>query len=315
MMTAENYREFARHGGIVDLKSRLVLRFTGADRTRYLNGQVTANVQSLAIDRTIPTCVTTVKGKLCGEGFVTNFGDALWFDADPSLRESLPGRFERYIISDDVLLEDLSDSMHLVHLLPGERVPFESLSATGFGAIRSIPSTRFGRRGFDFLFTNEQAERELPKLGSDCVTLSAEDVELLRIERGIPCWGMELDENTLPPEAGLDRTHIDYYKGCYVGQEVISRIKSIGHVNRRLVGFASDTGVPLSCGSQIIPAANPSGEACGTLTSAAWSFALEKPVALGYLRRSAPPGDYIARPAAQGAEPVPVTVCELPFTK
>jgi folate-binding protein YgfZ len=315
MMTAESYREFNQLGGIIDLKDRLVLRFTGADRTRYLNGQITANVQSLAVDRTVPACVTTAKGKLCGEGFVTNIGDAIWFDADPSLRESLPARFERYIISDDVVLEDLSDSMCLVHLLPGERTPFESLSTTGFGAIRSIPSTRFGRRGFDFLFTKERAENEVPILCPDCVRLSAEDIETLRIEQGIPRWGMELDENTLPPEAGLDRTHIDYQKGCYIGQEVISRLKSIGHVNRRLAGFVSCSGVPLSNGSQIVSAANPSGDECGRLTSAAWSFALEKPVALGYLRRSAPPGDYLARPAEQGAEPVPLTICELPFTK
>lgn len=310
-----HYRELAQCGGVVDLKDRLVLRFTGADRARYLNGQVTANVQSLGINRTIPACVTTAKGKLCGEGFVTNSGDALWFDADPSLRESLPVRFERYIISDDVLLEDLSDSMRLVHRLPGERAPSELLSTTGFGEIPSIPNTRFGRQGFDFFFTKEKAGTESSALWPDSVALTVDDVEMLRIERGIPRWGMELDENTLPPEAGLDRTHIDYHKGCYIGQEVISRLKSIGHVNRRLVGFVSKSGVPLLRGSHIVPSGNPSGEACGTLTSAAWSFALEKPVALGYLRRSAPPGDYLARPAAQGSEPVPVTVSELPFTK
>jgi folate-binding protein YgfZ len=156
---------------------------------------------------------------------------------------------------------------------------------------------------------------EMEKLCSGRVVLSPEDIENLRIERGIPRWGGELDENTLPPEAGLDRTHIDYHKGCYIGQEVISRIKSIGHVNRRLAGFVSTTGARLDSESSIVPAASPDGEPCGVLTSAGWSFALEKPVALGYLRRSAPPGEYLARPAAPKAEPVPVVVCDLPFTK
>jgi folate-binding protein YgfZ len=64
-----------------------------------------------------------------------------------------------------------------------------------------------------------------------------EDYERLRIERGIPAWGAELTEETLPPEAGLDNTHIDYHKGCYIGQEVISRLKSVGHVNQTLCRF------------------------------------------------------------------------------
>jgi tRNA-modifying protein YgfZ len=314
-MTAEIYRALGQRGGIIDLNGRLILRFTGADRIRYLNGQVTANVQSLAINSTVPACVTTAKGKLCGEGFVTNTGNALWFDADPSLRDSIPARFERYIISDDVVLEDFSDSIRLIHLLPGERVPFESLSTTGFGDVPFIPSTRFSRKGFDFLFTRAKAAIDARTLWPDSIALSADDIESLRIERGIPRWGKELDENTLPPEAGLDKTHIDYHKGCYIGQEVISRLKSIGHVNRRLVGFVSSSDASLSSESQIVPAANPSADACGTLTSAGWSFALEKPVALGYLRRSAPLGDYLALPAASGAEPVPVTVSELPFSK
>jgi tRNA-modifying protein YgfZ len=313
-MTQDAYRELLRRGGIADLAGRTILRFTGADRTRYLNGQVTANIQTLALDHAIPTCVTTAKGKLSADGFVTNSGDALWFDADPGLRETLPARFERYIIADDVTLEDMSDAMRVIHLLPGEE-GFESMHRTGFGSLRAIPNTRFGRRGFDFLLTEDEAKKEAQEWASFHVTLSVEDVENLRIEQGIPRWGAELDENTLPPEAGLDRTHIDYYKGCYIGQEVISRIKSIGHVNRRLAGFVSTSGAPLSPSMQIVSAAAPTGDPCGSLTSAGWSFALEKPIALGYLRRSAPPGDFVARTSTPGVEPVPITACELPFTK
>jgi folate-binding protein YgfZ len=146
--------------------------------------------------------------------------------------------------------------------------------------------------------------------------LTLEDLDNLRVEAGIPKWGAELNENTLPPEAGLDRTHIDYHKGCYIGQEVISRLKSIGHVNRRLVGFVSNSGAQLEAGWEIYPSApNDSPPAAGTLTSAAWSFALEKPVALGYLRRAFAVGEYLARPANSTAQPTPVIACELPFTK
>jgi tRNA-modifying protein YgfZ len=313
-MTSESYRELLHRGGAVNLRGRTIVRFTGTDRTRYLNGQVTANVLSLAAGKGLPACVTTAKGKLCAEGIVTNGGDALWFDADSSLREALPPRFERYIIADDVTLEDVSDEVRLVHILPGADESTDSLRKRAADLLKSEVA-RLGQAGLDVFVPAAEFEGIWPKLREGRIILTDEDVENLRIERGISRWGVDLDENTLPPEAGLDRTHIDYHKGCYIGQEVISRLKSVGHVNRRLVGFVSASGASLARDAQIVPASDPSGDACGVLTSAGWSFALEKPVALGYLRRSAPPGDLVARPVVSGAEPVPVTVSDLPFTK
>jgi folate-binding protein YgfZ len=306
-----SYREFLRRGGIADLSGRAILRFGGNDRARYLNGQVTANVQSLQARRSTPACVTSAKGKLCADGFVTNTGDALWFDAEATLRETLAPRFERYIISDDVTLEDLSDSMRVVHFILGEGETAEALQAA-FASLNPTQSARFGRPGLDFLLSSVDA---WDALKGERVFLTPEDLESLRVEAGIPKWGAELDENTLPPEAGLDRTHIDYHKGCYIGQEVISRLKSIGHVNRRLVGFISSSGTPLEAGWEILAASGDAASPAGTLTSAARSFALEKPLALGYLRRAFAPGEYLARPANATAEPTPVTACELPFTK
>jgi folate-binding protein YgfZ len=142
--------------------------------------------------------------------------------------------------------------------------------------------------------------------------LSPELLELLRIEAGIPRWGRELTAETLPPEAGLDRTHIDYHKGCYIGQEVISRVKSVGHVNRHLRGFTSPEGKPLPPGGRLFSAAEPA-RPCGQLTSTAWSFALAMPIGLGYLKRGSPEA-LVVRPA-HGDEPaLEVTICELPFT-
>jgi folate-binding protein YgfZ len=313
-MKSESYNELLQHGAAIDLPGRVIVRFTGTDRTRYLNGQVTANVQSLSAGRGLPACVTTAKGKLCAEGIVTNGGEALLFDADPPLRETLPPRFERYIIADDVIFEDVTDAVRLVHILPGANESLDELDQPIAGSLTSRVS-RFGQLGLDVQLPASDFESRWPKLVERRAFLSAGDVENLRIERGIPRWGFELDENTLPPEAGLDRTHIDYHKGCYIGQEVISRLKSIGHVNRRLVGFASNSGAPLGAGARIFPESAPDGESCGALTSAGWSFALEKPIALGYLRRTAPSGGFVARSADPGAEPVPVTLCELPFTK
>src|SRR3954465_5639955 len=110
----------------------------------------------------------------------------------------------------------------------------------------------------------------------DGITFLSESLlETIRIEHGVARWGFELNEETLPPEAGLERTHIDYHKGCYIGQEVISRLKSIGHVNRQLSGFISNNDTPLAPGARIFnfepEAGSPEPKPLGAITSGAWS--------------------------------------------
>lgn len=296
------YREFQRRGGVIDLASRLKLLFTGADRLRYLNGQLTANLVAAKNPSVVPACVTTAKGKLCADVFVSLGPGGILIDADASLADTLAARMERYIVADDVVMEVATDRIAIIHAIgiPAERLaPFSPLA-----------SNRYGIEGFD-IFPPFRAD--LPpiweNLTAEFPVLSDELLEVIRIERGVPRWGYELGEDTLPPEAGLDRTHIDYHKGCYIGQEVISRIKSVGHVNRELAGFTADA--PIPPGASILSGA----QSCGEITSTAWSFALERPIALGYLRRSAPRDSLTARSAEPGSEPVPITVCDLPFTK
>jgi folate-binding protein YgfZ len=301
------YHDYLRRGGIADLSDRTKLRLTGADRVRFLNGQVTADVRKLASDRALPACITTARGKLCAEVMITARNDALLIDADASLRESLAARLERYIVADDVALEDITESMALVHLL--------LTTGTGLASFSSktlVHSRRFGGEGYDFFGPRGEAHEILS--GGPFVVLDAALCEMLCLEAGVPRWGRELTEDTLPPEAGLDRTHIDYHKGCYIGQEVISRIKSVGHVNRELTGFLSDHRAPLVAGSAIFPSEESDARPVGTITSAAWSFALERPIALGYLKRGAPTGGLLARPADATGPGVRVIPHPLPFS-
>jgi folate-binding protein YgfZ len=298
--SAERYRQFKERGGVANLSSRLKLRFTGADRVRFLNGQVTANVTRLVPGQAIPACITTAKGKLCAAAVLHATTDALLLDADTSLRESLTPRLERYLVADDVAVEDVTDDLRLIHLL-GCVAPAADLADAAVCVDRAH---RFGRDGWDLLLRPEAFEKVWPMLPERVAELDAELQEVVRIEAGVPRWGLELTENTLPPEAGLDRTHIDYHKGCYIGQEVISRLKSVGHVNRELFGFIS-TGGPLTPGARLF-APGDDEHPIGTLTSAAFSFALEKPIALGYLKRGAGFPELIAR-AADATETVVAT--------
>jgi folate-binding protein YgfZ len=143
------------------------------------------------------------------------------------------------------------------------------------------------------------------------VLIPAPLAESLRIESGTPRWGAELTEETLPPEAGLDLTAIDYHKGCYIGQEVISRIKSVGHVNRQLAGFtALNRLTPLAPGMTLHPESDPAKPA-GEITSAAWSFGLECWAALGYLKRGFAGTALLAR--APDGSTVGVQIRDLPL--
>jgi len=133
----------------------------------------------------------------------------------------------------------------------------------------------------------------------------------MRIEAGVPRWGAELSEDTLPPEAGLEEAAIDYHKGCYIGQEVISRIKSVGHVNRRLAGFTAAG--PLAPGMTLHAPEEPARNA-GEITSAAWSFGLECWAGLGYLKRGLAHGAYAMLDArSPDGAAVSVQVRELPL--
>lgn len=298
---------FSSEGGWADLSGRLQLKLTGADRVRYLNGQVTANVQRLEPGKALPACVTTAKGRLCGDVFIHATADALWIDAEASLRETLPARLERYIIADDAVLAEVGGEVGLLHLMG----PLASRPIDPDAVLAVAQANRFGEPGLDVLLPAGALDGFRAGLAAEMPELDAAFLEGLRVAAGIPRWGFELDEHTLPPEAGLERTHIDYHKGCYIGQEVISRLKSIGHVNRRLVRLTAEGPAPLEAGLVLHPS-EPGAPAAGVITSAAWSFALDRPMGLGYLKRAVPCGVLLARAADAPAGGRPVQAQELP---
>ncbi|MEO6785397.1 MAG: glycine cleavage T C-terminal barrel domain-containing protein [Chthoniobacteraceae bacterium] len=307
-VSAEDCLAFRERGGVVDLASRVKLLFKGSDRIRFLNGQLTANIAAAKCPSVIPACVTTAKGRLCADVLVSIGPSGVLVDADPAVAATLPARMERYIIADDVTMEDATESIAIVHFagVKMDDVP-EGIRAA------LVPSNRFGVAGHDYF---SPFRKDLPsvweKITAGVTVLSDALLELIRIEHGVPRWGRELDENTLPHEAGLDRTHIDFHKGCYIGQEVISRLRSVGHVNRELRGFVSADGTPLAVGARIFSAQDPARD-LGRLTSAAFSFALDRHIALGYLRRDAAGGEFLATAPEAPDAPARIAVHPLPF--
>src|SRR5581483_4385517 len=273
MNRAETYAQAKERGAVIDFSARAKWRVNGADRVRFINGQVSNDVRKLASDRAIHACVMTVKGKMSGDVFISSDADSLFLDAEASLRETLAARLERYIISDDVTIADATDDMCLFHIAIGAA----KLLPPEITDVRQISAIRFCHPGIDLLAPASRRDELWQQLGEIFVQADDELADTFRIEAGVPRWGAELDEDTIPVEAGLDKTAIDYHKGCYIGQEIISRLKSIGHVNRQLRGFVS--AAQLSAGMELF--APGSDKAAGRLTGAAWSFGLEKFAALG----------------------------------
>ena len=304
MSLAKEYAAVKAHGGVIDLASRVKLSFTGNDRLRYLNGQVTAKLT--ASNGVQPACVTTAKGKLCADVFIGTWPGVTIVDADAAVAATLLPRLEKYIVADDVVIEDITLQAALIHCIG---IPAEALKEVTH--LTACPANRLGVPGLD-LFSpwRDELAAHWQALTARFPIISEELAELLRIEAGLPRWGYELDENTLPAEAGLDRTHVDFHKGCYIGQEVISRIKSVGHVNRSLRGFISQNGEPILSGARISSVQAPS-ETLGTLTSAAFSHGLNRSIALGYLKRNAPEAGLCA--VSNDGRQVSIALHALPF--
>jgi folate-binding protein YgfZ len=218
----------ATTGAIIDLSDSVRLRFTGNDRLRYLNGQLTCDVRKASPDTVLPGCVTSHKGRLEAVVWLHSSGDAICLDAPASLTDFLPARLGRYIIADDVELEDISANSALLHCCGGNADNFRRHLVEGESA---VAHARFGPPGIDIWCPPGRSAFWL----SLAPALSPEEANALRIRHGLPDWDADLGDGILPPEAGLDATHIDYHKGCYIGQEVLSRMRTAGKLNQRLV--------------------------------------------------------------------------------
>ena len=292
-----------------DLSPRVKLRLTGVDALRFLNSQISNDLRKATASFAIQASVLSAKGKLNANVFISAEADSFMLDADPEVREELPARIERYIIADDVQVEDVSDRFAIFHIT-GEVTP------GAFRPSRTVQADRFGCVGWDIWLERAEVERIRQELSATLLFCDEECAEVFRIERGIPRWGRELTDQIIPTEANLEATSIDYSKGCYIGQEVISRIRMSGQTNKRLCGLVSVSGTPLRPGMRLAPDEDESKEA-GWITSAARSPRLGKEIALGYVKRgfNAVGSRFQALPPENsGDDPnVPVELVAVPF--
>lgn len=273
-MNPADYARLRDEGGYFPIRDVARLTLVGADRVRYLNGQVSNDVRRLTPGGpAIAACVLSAKGRLDAVVWIWAEPDRLVVETEAALAEPLAQRLERYIVADDV------------ELAPAETAPgFHVFGAAAAGRDgRAID--RLGLPGVDVTDRPDGLPEAPPAA-----------VERLRIERLVPRWGSELGPETLPAEAGLDATAVDFHKGCYIGQEVVSRVRSVGHANRALRVFEVIDGPVPAAGAEFFAEAG-AGRAAAVVTSV--DFALSPALGLCYIRRGTTEGAVLG--AADGS--------------
>ena len=256
----------------IDCGMPALLEFRGPDAVRFLNGQVTQDVRRLdAENAALPSCITDAKGRLQFRVWLMKSADgALWVTAPGVDADALEARITRYLIADDVEVADLSGKWSLVH--------FTADPGAAPAGVIARESARFGVVGTDWWIPAGLAvdfSESFPLLQGDAL-------EAFRVAHGVPAWDRELYDGLLPPEAGLDASDISYHKGCYIGQEVISRIKHAGKLNKRLIHARVDASVSVE--SELLDAA---GKPAGEITSVSPASSAGKRDIMAYLKRGA----------------------------
>ncbi len=232
---------------LFDLSDRLKLRLTGGDRVRFLNGQVTNDVRKANANLSMAACILSAKGKMDALIFIGAGPEELIVDADAELTATLAARLERYLIADDVTIEDVTERFALFHVT-GESAPTLPNEA------HWRRGKRFGVAGWDLFVPAAERESVHQLLAAQRPDLRSGMRRAVAHRTGYSALGPGADRPDYPGGSELEDEAIDYAKGCYIGQEVISRMKISGQTNKRLCGLVSLDGSPLAPGMRLFPA-------------------------------------------------------------
>jgi folate-binding protein YgfZ len=319
--TSSEYAAARGGAAVVDRSDRRFLRVYGRDSVRMLQGLITNDIATAPADRAVYAAVLTAKGRMVADVRVLRRDAELLLETDAAAVEPLTAHLRKYVPPLFARFEAADETWHALsvmgpdagRLLAFVGVEVDAAAADDDVAVQSdggivVASSLGDVPGWDLLLPVARVEdvrRGLVTAGA--VPAGQATLDVLRIEAGVPRWGAELTEATIPLEAGLRQRAISETKGCYTGQEVIIRILHRGHVNWLLRGLLlGDVPVPAA----EISLVNDAGKAVGRITSAVWSPAHGQVAALGYVRREVEPPATLRLMASDGPE---VAVVALPF--
>jgi tRNA-modifying protein YgfZ len=324
---AELYRSAREHAAIIDRSARGRIVVSGADRASYLHGLLTNDITALKPQQGCYAAYLTAQGRMVSDLFVYELGDVMLLTLPRSTKDLVLQKLDQFVFSEDVRLADVTEgfaeigivgpesSVALGQVLAG--VPASALAGLAeHGNLRAafagdtVIVARIsdpGEPGFDVYVDGSQREAFLAALRTVVpAELDEASGEAIRIEAGIPRFGIDMDGQTIPLEAGIESRAISFDKGCYVGQEVIIRIlhRGQGRVVRKLVGLTLDATDLPATGALV----QVDGREVGRVTCSTWSPALDRPIALAYLHR-----DFTTVGTAVSVGAAPAAVATLPF--
>lgn len=248
-----------------DRSERGKLRFTGPQRAWFLHQILTQSFDDIAPGEARDAALLTPNGRMIGFLEAVATEDSILSHFEGSLLATFPEAISRYVLATDVQIDDVTDAFGLV-LVSAPETAVDGLRAP----VRAVQPTRSIGVGASYLWIDRgglaTVIEDLRRLGFD--EASEEHLEASRVATGVPRWGFDMDEKTIPQEAGIDEWAVHYSKGCYVGQEAMAKIHFRGKPNRRLArveaGSALSRGAELSIG----------GKKVGAITSVAGSKGL-----------------------------------------
>ena len=286
--------------GVVDFSHRGRLRLSGSDRAAYLHRIISNDVEGLAVGEGNYATILTNRGKIIADMKIYIFEDSIDIETNAETISILYQELDKYLIADDVTMEDFTERTGVLGIhgsksaeLLQEVCGFEVTNLPEYHSIiteidgRRIDCVRAneaGEVGYNLCTESESIEWLWDTLLTKGREFSTEPVGLtalnsLRIEAGIPRYGAELDDSIFPGEAELEQA-ISFEKGCYIGQEIVARMKYRGHPNRLLRGFELASDIPPQSGDRLFDG----DKEIGWITSAVVSPTLGKTIGMGYVR-------------------------------
>lgn len=293
-----NYHHIQTGGTAYYTQPRGLISVRGSEAVPFLDGMVTNDVKSLEDGAHMLAAFPNAQGRLLALVRVTRNGERFLIDTEDATRKFVYDNLFRFTMAGDFFVEDLSDEYRLIRVFDRAFIPI------------TPPFIEFDTKyGTEYFVHREDAADFVGELKYlEAVEISDVLFETLRIERGIPLYGVDMDEATIVPEIGLEDM-ISYTKGCYIGQEIIARIHFRGHVAKKLTGITSNdlnaAGKSLRPGSELKSA---DGKNAGRITSVTISPKLQQAIGLAYIRY-----DYLSVGTELLAGETAVKVADLPF--
>jgi folate-binding protein YgfZ len=309
--------------GLIDLSSRGRIRVSGKEALMFMNGLITNDMKTLEVNRWMPAVFPTVQGRLIAAVRVIRLNDAYLLDTETATHQKVLKTIERFTLAGDFHVTDETGTTVQLSL-QGKSATTMAPNVLGVelndlirdGAteltwknskLTIVSSNHTGIDGYDLIVSNESAEELWSALiAAGAQPVGHETLETLRIEAGIARYGRDMDDSNVVTETNLDDA-VSFTKGCYIGQEIIIRIKHRGHVAKKLTGLLLQTKSPVEAGTII---SSTEGKEIGRVTSSTYSPKLDATLALGYVRY-----EQLAAGTAVKVGEIQGTVHDLPFVR